>query len=62
MKGEIPLALEVCININPFPNIPFWDRPKFKEATDDNRNVANRGFFNTDCREDIVEKVEIAHF
>ena len=25
---------------NPFPNIPFWDRPKFKEAADDNWNVA----------------------
>ena len=24
------------IDINPFPNIPFLDHPKFKEAADDN--------------------------
>ena len=27
-------------DINPFPNIPFLDLPKFKEAADDNWNVA----------------------
>ena len=26
--------------INPFPNKPFWNHPKFKEAADDNWNVA----------------------
>ena len=26
--------------INPFPNTPFSDRPKFKEAAGDNENVA----------------------
>ena len=25
--------------INPFPNSPFWDRPKFREGADDNWNV-----------------------
>ena len=29
---------------NPFPNTPFWDCPKFKEAADDNWNVAIKGF------------------
>ena len=28
---------------NPLPNTPFWDRPKFKEAADDNWNVAIKG-------------------
>ena len=30
------------IILNPFPNDckPFWDCPKFKEAADDNWNVA----------------------
>ena len=50
----------VCLLINPFPNTPFWDRPKFKEATDKNWNVANTGFQNTDCIEKIVVKCEIA--
>ena len=27
-------------SINPFPNTPFSDRPKFKEAADINGNVA----------------------
>ena len=27
-----------------FPNTPFWNRPKFKEAADDNWNVAIKGF------------------
>ena len=26
--------------LNPFPNTSFWDHPKFKEAADDNWNVA----------------------
>ena len=30
--------------LNPFPNTPFWDCPKFKEAADDNWNVATKGF------------------
>ena len=30
--------------INPFPNTPFWDRPKLKETADDNWNVAIEGF------------------
>ena len=32
------------VMINPFPNAPFWDCPKFKEAADDNWNVAIEGF------------------
>ena len=48
--------------INPFPNSSFSDRPKFKEAADDNWNVVNKGSWDTDCMENIVEKVEIAHF
>ena len=47
---------------NPFPNTPFWDRPRFKEDADDNWNVAIKGFEYTDCSENIVEKGEIAHF
>ena len=36
---------ELCFKIarrklNLFPNTPFWDRPKFKEAENDNWNVA----------------------
>ena len=35
----------VCLKLdnflfNLFPNTPFWDRPKFKDAADDNWNVA----------------------
>ena len=30
--------------VNPFPNKPFCDCPKFKEAADDNQNVALKGF------------------
>ena len=30
--------------VNPFPNTPFWDRPKFKEAADNNWNVVIKGF------------------
>ena len=29
---------------NPFPNTPFGDRPKFKEAADDICNVPIKGF------------------
>ena len=32
--------------VNPFPNTPFWDHPKFKKATDDNRNVASNSLPN----------------
>ena len=52
----------VIMIVNPFPNTPFWDRPRFKEAADDNWNVAIKGFLDTDCIENIVEKGEIAHF
>ena len=48
--------------INPFLNTPFWIRPNFKEAADNNWNVAIKGFQDTDCIENIVEKGEIAHF
>ena len=35
----------IVINLfNPFPNTPFWDAPKFKEAADDNWNEAIKGF------------------
>ena len=33
-----------CPYINLFPKSPFWDCPKFKEAADDNWNVAIKGF------------------
>ena len=48
--------------LNPYPNTPFRDRPKFKEAADNNWNVAIKGFQDTNCIENIVEKGEIAHF
>ena len=32
------------ILLNPFPNTLFWDLPKFKEAADNNWNVAIKGF------------------
>ena len=32
------------MEINPFSNTPFWDRPKFKEAADDNWNVGIKDF------------------
>ena len=47
---------------NPFPNMPFWDRPKFKEVAGNNRIVAIKGYLDTDCIENIVEKSEIAHY
>ena len=53
---------KVVEKFNPFPNTPLWDRPKFKEAADDNLNVAIKGFQDTDCIENIVEKGKIAHF
>ena len=31
-------------NFHPFPNTPFFGRPKFKEAADNNSDVAIRGF------------------
>ena len=48
--------LKIVTVINPFPNTPFLDHPKFKEATDENSNVAIIGFLDTDCIEKIVEK------
>ena len=30
--------------MNPFPDTPFLDRPKIKEAADDNSNRAIKGF------------------
>ena len=50
------------LTINPFPNAPSWDRPKFKQAADDNWNLAIKGLLDTGCIENIVEKGEIAHF
>ena len=43
MEEHVTNMLSTLI-IDPFPNTPFWDCPKFKEATDDNWNVANKGF------------------
>ena len=59
-KGEIAqneqfYAIYILKSFNPFPNTPFWDRPKFKEAADDNWNVAYKGFCDTDCIENIKE-------
>ena len=31
-KTEASKGVIVWEQVNPFPNIPFWDRPKFKEA------------------------------
>ena len=46
---------------NPFPNRQIWDRSKFKEASDDNRNVVIKEFLVTYCiKKNIVEKGEIA--
>ena len=45
--------------LNPFPNTPFWDHPKFKEAADDTWNVAIKGFSDIDCIENIVENVKL---
>ena len=45
--------------VHQFPNTPFSDRPKFKEAADKNWNVAITGFWDTDCIENIVEKVKL---
>ena len=43
--------------------IPHFEiAPKFKEAVDDNWNWSIKGFEDTDCIENIVEKGEIAHF
>ena len=46
---------------NPFPNTPYLDCPKLNEAEDDYLNLAIKGFQDTDCIENIVEKGEIAH-
>ena len=43
MNQEVVWSIDLQ-NINPFPNTPFWDHPKFKEAADDNWNVAIKGF------------------
>ena len=42
--------------LNPFPNSPFWDFPKFKEAADDNWNVAIKGFWDADCIENCWKR------
>ena len=39
------IIFEPC-SINPFPNPPFWDRPKFKEAADNNWNMTTNPFPN----------------
>ena len=49
------------LKVNPIPYTPFLDCPKFEEDVDDNWNVAIRGFYDTDCTENIVENGEIAH-
>ena len=54
------MLFSVTYQLNPFPNTPFWDRLKLKEATDDNWNVAIKGFYDTDCIENTMEKGEIA--
>ena len=56
------MKIVVCKFINPFPDTPFLDRPKFKEAADNNWNVASKGIPDSDCIENIGEKGEIAHF
>ena len=48
--------------LNPFPNTPFWELLKFREAADDNWNVAAKRFSSTDYTENVVAKSEIAHF
>ena len=48
--------------LNPFPNTPFGDISKLKEAADDNCNVALKGLYHVDRRENINETGEIAHF
>ena len=45
--------------VNPFPNTPFLNRPKLKEAADDNWNVAIERFYDTHCIEYTVEKVKL---
>ena len=50
------LAIFVLQLLNPFPNTPFCDCPKFKEAADDNLNAAFQGFQDTGSIENIVEK------
>ena len=63
MLSSISLNLVKSKNllfVNPFLYTPFWDRPMFKEAADDNWNVATKRFQDTDCIENIVEKGEIA--
>ena len=44
MKMKWPMK---CVN--PFPNTPFWDPLKFKEAIDDNWNVAINAFPKKPC-------------
>ena len=55
-------AMKPLLYFSPFPKTSFWDLPKFKEAADDNWNMAMKGFQDTDCKESIVEKGEIDHF
>ena len=59
---ESPIVQPAKNNVHPFPNRLFWNRPKFKEAADDNWNVAIKQFLDTDCIENIVQKGDIAHF
>ena len=49
----------IYILFNPFPNTPFSDRPKLKEAAEDNWNVAIKGLKDTNYIENIVEKVKL---
>ena len=63
MKGTYTMDIFLyLLCFNPFTNTPFWESPKFKEAADDNWNVAFKGFEDRYCIENILEKGEIAHF
>ena len=53
--GCILLQVKCAALFNPFPNRHF-------EAVDNNWNMADIGFLDTDYIEKIVEKGEIAHF
>ena len=59
---RIPQDPIMCLKVHPFPNKLFRDRTKFKEAADNNLNLAIKGFQDTDCKENLVEKGTIAHF
>ena len=39
LDSKLQLSPVHMVRVNPFPNTPFWDCPKFKETADDNWNV-----------------------